>query len=176
MLYLGGFANPAKGGDIMLEALPSLRAVAPGARVTLAGPGTLPPLSAGILKEDPFVSWAGWLDDKAKADALRRASVVALPSVSEGMPMAMLEAMAAGTAIVATRVGGIPDVAVDGQEAVLLDPGDATGLAEAIGALVADLEHARRLGDAARERAAGMGPDVIAARLAVLYRELADHA
>ena len=175
VLYLGGFANPAKGGNIMLEALPSLRAVAPGARVTLAGPGILPS-SAGILKEDPFVSWAGWLDDKAKVDALRRASVVVLPSVSEGMPMAMLEAMAAGTAVVATRVGGIPDVAVDGQEALLLDPGDATGLAEAIGSLVTDLEHARRLGDAARERAAGMGPDVIAGRLAVLYRELADHA
>ena len=176
VLYLGGFANPAKGGDVMLEALPSLRAVAPSARVTLAGPGALPASSAGIIEKDPDIIWAGWLDDDAKVDALRRASVVVLPSVSEGMPMAMLEAMAAGAAVVATRVGGIPDVAVDGREALLLDPGDADGLARAIGALVADSDHAQRLGDAARGRAAGMSPDVIASRLAVIYRELTDRA
>ncbi len=88
--------------------------------------------------------------------------------------MALLEAMAAGAPIVATRVGGVPDVAVDGREALLVGPGDPAALADAIATLLDDPERARRLGDAARDRAAGLSPDVIARRLACVYREVAD--
>ncbi len=174
VLYLGGFANPVKGGEVLLKALPALRARAPQVRITLAGPGEPSPASFSPVADDSLVAWAGWLDEDAKWAALARAAVVVLPSTSEGLPMALLEAMAAGAPIVATRVGGVPDVAVDGREALLVGPGDPAALADAIATLLDDPERARRLGDAARDRAAGLSPDVIARRLACVYREVAD--
>ena len=174
VVYLGGFANPVKGADVLLRALPTLRSIAPGVHVTLAGPGEPPPAATATMAGDPLVTWAGWLDGDAKAAALSRAAAVVLPSISEGLPMALLEAMAAGAPIVATRVGGIPDVAVDGRQAVLVEPGDAAGLADAIATLVNDPAYANRLGEAAREGARALSPDAVAERLADLYGQVAN--
>ena len=79
--------------------------------------------------------------------------VFALSSRFEGLPIALLEAMATGVAPVATRVGGIPEVITDGQDGVLVDPGDADGLAAAVDRLRQDAALRGRIGDAARNRA-----------------------
>ena len=85
-------------------------------------------------------------------DRLRRADVFALSSRSEGMPMSVLEAMAAGLPVVASEVGGVPEVVVDGETGFLTRSGRTDDLAEALGRLVADARLRERLGDAGRRR------------------------
>ncbi len=123
LLYVGGFHDPAKGGDVMLAAVPEILARHPGVQITLAGPGELPDAGRRLLEERDEVTWLGWLDDEAKAAAFDRSTVFVLPSLSEGMPNAMLEAMANGRAVVATDVGGVPDVVTDGDDGLLVPAG-----------------------------------------------------
>ncbi len=106
------------------------------------------------------------------ADKLRflhQAHVFVLPSRAESFGIANLEAMAAGLAVVSTRTGAIPEYLEDGVQGLLVDPGDAAGLAKAIARLVADPDLRRRLGDAARIRARDYDWSVIAMRLDTLY-------
>jgi glycosyltransferase involved in cell wall biosynthesis len=171
LLYLGGFANPAKGGDVFLDALPEVLASCPQVRVTLAGPGE-PPAAARELAASADVRLVGYLDAGAKDAALRRAHVFVMPSRSEGLPVALLEAMAYGCAIVATRVGGIPEVVSDDVTAVLVEPGDAGALARALVATADDADRRARLAAAARERAEQLNGSDVVDRLDRAYREL----
>lgn len=169
-LYLGGFEDPAKGGAVLARALPQALAAQVGLRVELAGPGDPPPELTALLGER--VSWRGWLAGDEKRAAFDAAEIAVLPSVSEGLPVVLLEAMAHGRAIVATRVGGIPDVASDGCEALLVEPGDADALAQALARLAGDAALRRRLGAAARERVSGFDERELVERLDALYREV----
>lgn len=167
VLYLGGFDDPAKGGEILLEALPLLHRRNPAVRVLLAGPGEFPGAPAANA------SWRGWLDSEGKASALAEADVFVLPSVSEGMPIALLEAMAGGLAIVATRVGAVPEILTDGTDAALVPPRDPEAMAEALAGLAADRGLRERRGRAAAERARRLADEDVYGRLARIYDELA---
>jgi glycosyltransferase involved in cell wall biosynthesis len=169
VLYVGGFANAAKGGQVLLEALPDLVAAAPGVSVKLAGMGDAPALD-GLAG---WVRWLGWLDSGRAAAELAAADVIVLPSVSEGLPVALLEALAHGRAIVATRVGGMPEILTDDVDGVLVDPGEPRELAGAIAALARDPERRERLGRAARMRAERLSRVEVYDRLDGLYRSLA---
>ena len=173
VLYLGGFANPVKGGDVLTEALASLKSTALSMRVLLAGPGEPTSAVTALLRGDPTVSWLGWLEEPARTAALKDTDIFVLPSTSEGMPMALLEAMAHGLAVVATDMGGVPDVLSHEADAILVPPGDSESLAVAIRTLVDQPERRGRLGDAARLRAEELGEDRVAARFDAIYRELA---
>lgn len=170
--YLGGFANPAKGGDVMLEALEQALCSAPGLRVTLAGPGELPPGGAALVAAHPGVSWAGWLEPEAKDGLMRRAAIFAMPSRSEGLPMALLEAMAYGMATVATRVGGIPEVLEDGAEGLIVESEEPQALAAALARLLEDPELRDRLAAAARTRVERLDGVEVAGRLRRIYAAL----
>jgi len=173
LLYLGGFANPVKGGAVLIEALASLAPAMPAMRVLLAGPGE-PPSSAGALLDGAMpVRWLGWLDEKAKAAALADSDLFVLPSISEGLPMALLEAMANGLAVVATDMGGVPDVLTDGVDGVVVPPEDPDSLASAIRSLVDRPDRRTELAAAARARAEELGEVQVAARLDAIYQELA---
>jgi glycosyltransferase involved in cell wall biosynthesis len=89
----------------------------------------------------------GWVRGQEKLDAFRRAHVFVLPSYHEGLPIAVLEALAAGLPIVTTPVGGIPEVIKDGVNGILIEPGDIDALAEGILRLLDD--------EALRKRMAG---------------------
>ena len=169
LLYIGGFHDPVKGGEVLLDALPAIIAQHPGVQVTIAGPGEPPARLAAV---NGRATWLGWLDADAKARALREADIFLMPSTSEGLPVALLEAMAYGKPIVATRVGGIPDVLADGTEGMLVPPGDVAALADAVVTLVGDPDRAWELGRAAKERVAELGPDTIAKRLDLVYQEV----
>ncbi len=171
VVYLGGFENPGKGYETLFEALPAILAADGGCEVVLAGPGE-PPAGAGALPPDRVRS-LGWLGEERKGELLGDPrAIFVLPSTSEGLPMALLEAMAHGTAIVATTVGGIPDTLTDRVDARLVAPGQAGPLAEAIVELAASPAERRRLGEAARERVERLDRDEVFERLAALYDTL----
>jgi glycosyltransferase involved in cell wall biosynthesis len=172
VLYLGGFYNPVKGGDTMLAAVRELAPQLPEAVFALAGPGDPPAEMDELAREADNVEWLGWLDEEAKHRELSRSAVFVLSSTSEGLPVALLEALSWGRAVVATEIGGVPDVVSDGREAVLVRPADPQALAGAIRALLEDPERCRRLGAAARERATTINDDEVCGRLDALYREV----
>ncbi|MEZ5079028.1 MAG: glycosyltransferase family 4 protein [Solirubrobacterales bacterium] len=172
VLYLGGFANPVKGGEPLLEALSRVAAEHPDTSFALAGPGDPPPRLLELIGAAGNVEWLGWLDPAAKADELARSAIFVLPSLSEGLPVALLEAMTWGRAIVATGVGGVPDVVADGSDAIIVPPADVAALAVAIEALAADPGRRGALGAAARERAAALNEVEVCGRLDAIYREV----
>lgn len=166
ILFLGGFANPVKGGAVLVEALPALLGRCPQARVLLAGPGDGPDdLPDGAR-------WCGWLDEEAKDRAFRGADLFAMPSLSEGLPVALLEAMARGLPVVVSRVGGVPEIATDGVDVLLVEPGDPEELASRLGDLVEDPERRRELGEAAIGRVERLSDDEVYGRLDAIYTEL----
>ncbi|MFJ4555440.1 glycogen synthase [Streptomyces massasporeus] len=110
---------------------------------------------------------------------LTHAALFVCPSVYEPLGIVNLEAMACGTPVVASAVGGIPEVVDDGTTGVLVQPGDAfeAGLARAMDTVLGDQDAARRMGEAGRERAVGeFGWDAVARRTVRLYEEIVKQA
>lgn len=173
VLYLGGFENPVKGGEPFLAAVEAVAGEFPDTPFVLAGPGEPPQLLQELARRQPNVSWVGWLDPEAKRGELARCAVFVLPSLSEGLPVALLEAMAWGRAIVATRVGGMPEVVDDGVQALLVAAGSPEALGEAMRKLLGQPADRERLAGRARERAAEFNEGEVCNRLDALYRELA---
>lgn len=114
--------------DLLLEAWASVRGRRPDATLVVAGAGPCEP--ALRRAAGPGVRFLGGVDDVAPW--LRAADVFVLPSDAEGLSNALLEAMATGLVVIATRVGGAVDVVEDGRDGVLLEPGDVAGLRDAL--------------------------------------------
>lgn len=175
-LYLGGFSNPVKGGATLAEALALLpEDVAEDIDFVIAGPGDPPSsLLSQLHRGKAGIHLQGWLDEPAKREAMAESGIFVLPSTSEGLPVALLEAMASGMAIVATDVGGIPDVVEHDSEALVVPPGEPQALADAIALLARDAELRNRLGSAARRRAATEhNLEAVCSELDRLYRRYA---
>jgi glycosyltransferase involved in cell wall biosynthesis len=129
----------------------------PGVHVALAGDGDLrAELEAQVSATGAPVSMVGALDRDSVAAALAAADVVVVPSVVDragnvdGLPNVLLEAMAAGRAVIASNVAGIPDVVTDGVDGILVEEKDAAGLAAALARLAGDPALRQRLGASAR--------------------------
>ena len=152
VLFLGRLERD-KGVFDLLEAVSALRASIPDIRLVCAGIGDFRSVAryAGRLGIEDAVSLPGWIGSADKRLLLERAAVLVLPSYAEGLPVSLLEAMAAGVPVVATSAGGIPDVVVDGVDGFLFAPGDTAALARLLRALVLDPELGRRVASAARE-------------------------
>jgi glycogen synthase len=104
------------------------------------------------------------------------AAVFVCPSIYEPFGLINLEAMACGTPVVASRVGGIPEVVVDGETGRLVEPGNAGALADALRQALADPAGARRMGEAGRRRVeAHFSWDRIADRTLAIYQEAVEH-
>jgi glycosyltransferase involved in cell wall biosynthesis len=140
----------------LLAALPAVLRGHPGATLRVVGGGPeLPALrrQAAALGVGDRVRFLGeTADDEAVRREYRRADLFCLPSRQEGFGIALLEAMAAGTPIVAADAGAIPEVAPDGEAALLVPPGDPAALAAAVRRVLEDGALRRRLRRAGRER------------------------
>jgi len=132
--------SPLKGIKYLLQTLKMLRAeFGSSVHLWIAGSGGAERklrLHSERLGVSSAVRWLGHLSDLSQF--YRSIDVFVLPSFSEGLPLVVLEAMAAGVPVVATRVGGVPEVIVDGYNGLLVDPGDSRGLAAAIARLLRD--------------------------------------
>ena len=135
-------------------------------------PTALAPDELRALAESPGVRWHRHVDDVREIWA--RCHVAVLPSRHEGLPLALLEAAACGRALVASDVSGCRELAVEGDNALLVPPDDPVALADAIERLFRDPPLRLRL--AARSRArvleSGMGEEAIGAEMVAIYREL----
>ena len=155
LLHVGRLA-PVKGQRELIEALALLRrtdAVAVLAGKDLETGGSyqreLETLTAELGVHERVV-FAGYRDDVTAL--LAAADVFVLPSFAEGLPLTVLEAMAAARPVVASRAGGMPEAVVHGETGMLVPPGDVEALAGALDDLLADPERARRLGEAGKRR------------------------
>lgn len=173
---VGAIGNllPVKGHTFLVQAAARLVRDWPDLTVLLCGRPVLGPdleRQAERLGLAGRVRVLGFRDDVgALLDAF---DVFVLPSLSEGLSLALLEAMAAGTPVVATAVGGTPELVRDGETGLLVPPGDAAALAAAIGRLLADRTLAQRLAASARAHVeSSFGADAMAARYDALYAEM----
>lgn len=174
ILFLGRICA-AKGVDELLDACARLAPRAPALHLVLGGDGELEwaRRRADELGIGARVALPGWLDAEQRARQLARAWLFCLPSHAEGMPMAMLEAMAAGVPVVASSVGAIPDTLTDGVDGLLVPPGNIDALERALGRLLADPMLHVRLACAARgniER--NYTSERVCGRLGALYAQL----
>ena len=149
VLSVGRLKEP-KDFSTLAQALARLDGVPHRALVAGDGPDR-PALEEEIARLGVALELPGERDDVP--ELLAAVDVFVLSSRSEGMPISILEAMAAGLPVVASAVGGVPELVVDGETGVLVPPGDPDALAEALRRLLQDPELRRRLGAGGRERA-----------------------
>jgi glycosyltransferase involved in cell wall biosynthesis len=162
VLFVGRI-TPHKGIDRLLRALPA------GTPLTIAGTSghdrreperSYPDLLRALATDD--VTFAGAVPEADLPDLYRRAEVFVLPSVhgtvygkvvaiSELLGLSLLEAMASGTPVIASRIGGLPEVVRDGETGYLVTPDDVDELRDRTAALVGNPSRARRMGEAGRE-------------------------
>jgi glycosyltransferase involved in cell wall biosynthesis len=174
VLFLGRL-EAAKGVFDLLDAVSALRPAVPDVRLLCAGDGdraAVARYAAGLGIADA-VKCTRWVGPSGKRALLESAAVFALPSYEEGLPMSLLEAMAAGVPAVVAPVGGVPEVVVDGVSGLFAAPGDVATLQRLLRKLLLDRKLGARIGAAARESARRRcAPERSLARLGALYAEL----
>jgi glycosyltransferase involved in cell wall biosynthesis len=165
-----------KGIDVLLQAWHLVHKQVPQARLVIVGSGPIQSQLERMARElgiEESVEFAGLQSDVPAQ--LRCGSIGVLPSRWEGMPNALLEAMACGLACVATRVSGSEDVIQPGMNGLLVEPEDYQGMAEALLTLLNHPDAVRQYGQAARETIVkSYSLEHITDRYIEIYRRLAD--
>ena len=162
-----------KGQMVLVEAMARLAGTRPELRLTLLGDGPMrPDLERAVAEAGlgEVVTLAGWADEPGVRAALAESHALVMPSFAEGLPMVVMEAMAAARPVVATAVAGIPELVLPGRTGWLVAAGDPEALAGAIAELAATPEEGRlRMGAEGRARALERHDiDASAARLEAL--------
>ncbi len=156
ILFVGDLGRGAshKGLPDLIAAMAKVAGRHPRAELIVVGDGEMRPeleraaAGLGLARQVRFV---GHLEGDALAETYRSARLLALPSHNDNIPLVVLEAMASRLAVVATRVGAVPDLISDGERGLLVDPGDVDGLAAKLDLLLADEALAQRFGAAGRQ-------------------------
>ncbi|WP_298786184.1 glycosyltransferase family 4 protein [uncultured Marinococcus sp.] len=130
-LFMGRLGD-RKGVYDLVEACGRIAETNSGFHVHIAGDGEVEKVAALVKKKnlEHCVHVLGWAGEKEREMYLQKADVMVLPSYNEGFPMAILEAMNYGTAVISTRVGGIPEMITEGTDGFIIDPGDVEALTE----------------------------------------------
>ncbi len=144
---------PEKGGDILIRAARLVISAHPRTAFAFVGEGPARAAWESLARQlgiAEHVRFTGSIPDMPRV--YREFDILALPSRLEATPLCLLEAMAAGIPVVATRVGGVPDVVLAGVTAALVEPGDAGALSEALLSLIGDRARAETMARQARAR------------------------
>jgi glycosyltransferase involved in cell wall biosynthesis len=163
-LAFAGRLGVQKALDVALEALASV----PGVTLAIAGEGperSRLELRARELGLDGRVRFLGGVSREAVLRLFRAADASLLSSAWENFPHTVVEALAVGSPVIATAVGGVPEVVQDGENGLLVPPGDAEALAAAIRRLFADDGLRRRLAEAAPRSVAGYAEETVFSRI-----------
>lgn len=156
ILFLGPISKSYrwKGLDTLWRAFKLIKTAVPNARLTLAGDGDRLAEFSALARASGRVRLPGRVPEARLVAEFHRAYVVVLPSTSEAeaFGMVLAEANACGRPVVASRIGGIPDFVVDGDNGLLARPGDPADLAEKLITLLRDPGMARRMGERGRAR------------------------
>lgn len=174
LLYLGRLCR-AKGIYPLLNALSQIVTKYPEVRLVCCGDGALAAAEKKVIELGigANVEFVGWIGQERREKLLATATMLVLPSFAEGMPMSILEAMSAGLPIVATGVGGIPEMISDGVEGLLVPPGDSKSLQKAILRLMDEAELRDAIGARGREKFdACFNVNVVLPRIETIYRSL----
>ncbi|SMO54128.1 glycosyltransferase family 4 protein [Halorubrum cibi] len=166
-----------KGIIDVAEAVDELQDAGVRFRATIAGSGPLSSHAAAVAADHDAVDYVGFVSEKRKRDLLSEGSVYVLPTRAEGLPIAVLEAMAGANAIVSTDVGGIPSI-VDEENGAIVSPGDVRELTDTLERLFSDPAAIERMGRVSRRRIeeSYAWPDVVDDLLSVYARALDDTA
>ena len=154
LLYVGRLARE-KGADVVVETFARVRQSVPGATLTVAGEGPLRAeleqraLALGVREA---IAFTGWMLPDRVTSLIGEHAVVLMPSLQDSFPLVALEAGLMARPLVASRVGGLPEIVVDGETGLLVEAGDVVGFAAAVSGLLADPVAAQRMGRAARKR------------------------
>jgi phosphatidylinositol alpha-mannosyltransferase len=171
-IFFLGRHEERKGLRVLLEAMHHVTA---DVSVWVAGEGPDTDVLRTEFAGDPRIEWLGRIDEADKLVRLRSAAVFCAPSLhGESFGVVLIEAMAAGVPVVASALDGYRNVATDGVDAVLVEPGDPVALAGALSRLIADHELAGRLVAAGSLRADELAMGALAERYAAIYSKLSD--
>lgn len=171
VLYFGRLDAP-KGVLETIEGFAAARAE--GWELHVAGAGPVADEVSVRAEAAEGVTYLGFLDDEARDRELAWADVFVLPSESEGLPYAALEAAAAGVVLVTSGVGALPTITRDGVTGLIVPPRDATALADALRCLAADRAALARMGaEAARVAREEFSTEMMADAFGRLYEEVA---
>jgi glycosyltransferase involved in cell wall biosynthesis len=163
--------------EVLISAMPQLVARFPDAHLVIAGDGPQREMLEDRAASTGTAAHVHFLGERRDVTAiLRNVDVGALSSDWEGMPLFVLECMATETPVVATDVGGLPEMISHDHTGLLVPPRNPAALADAIGALLADPERARRLAAAAAGRMQDFTIDAVSQRFAALYEQLVSEA
>lgn len=171
-LGFAGRLTEAKGLDVLLDAVSRL----PGTHVLVAGDGgERTPLEerAARLGIADRVRFLGGLDRDSVLRMLRAVDVAVLTSRWENFPHSVVEALAVGTPVIASAVGGVPEIVTDGVNGLLVEPGDVEAFAEAVRRLSEDAGLRGALAAAAAPSVARFSPDTIYGRIVAALEEAA---
>ncbi|MFZ5869427.1 MAG: glycosyltransferase family 4 protein [Actinomycetota bacterium] len=169
--YVGRLAV-AKRPDLLVEAFGRVDGEA---SLVVVGDGPLRERVEALARRSPAsdrITFTGFVDHDCVPGVLASLDVLVLPSDYEELGSVLTEAMAAGLPVVATRVGGIPEVVEDGVTGLLVPPGDVEALADAVEKLVADPALRHRMADQARARSGRWSWPELAGRVARVYDEV----
>ena len=177
-LRVGFFGRlaPQKGPDILLEAASAVAAHLPQVSFVVTGEGELGGAlraQAETLQLTASVKFKGACPQEETVARMREMDVVVVPSRWEGCPYVVLEAFQAGVPLVASAVGGVPDLVRNGVNGVLVAPEDAEALSDALLGLLRDPQKRRALAEQGRKDAGLCGVDAMAKAVGGVYRQIA---
>jgi glycosyltransferase involved in cell wall biosynthesis len=159
-----------KGFEYLLRAARELCKTFPGLKIVIAGEGPDRNRIEEMIQQYGLQSSVVLAGQQSNMPAVYAAmDIFVLPSLNEGLPMTVLEAMAASKPVIATRVGAIPSVIKDGENGLLVAPKDSEGLRNAVASLLNDPERRRQLGDQAH---AWVSQNYTSEAMALKYREM----
>lgn len=148
---LVGRLEPVKGSDVFIEAAALIIKKRPDVRFVVAGEGSLRSVMekrAAELGISASIIFAGWREDIP--DVISLMDIMVLPSLNEAVGIALIEAQAEGIPVVASRVGGVPEVVRDGKTGILVPPSDPAAIADAVIGLLDDKPKCAAMGEAGK--------------------------